>query len=267
MTKIEFHNDTHTYINGNEELISVSKLIKMFEKEKDWDNIAKKYAKKNGGTAQEWQAKWREKAKLSTDVGTLLHSILEEKILTDPSPMYQNVPCKVVPSTIIDGVKYSIPIKNLEYNTIYPELMIYDLDYKVCGQSDKVIVTPTHIHIYDTKTDKELSFKAFSSEWVKPEKLLSPLQHLDNCNGNIYSLKMSMYMYMLWKQNKHLKPGKIVVEHVHLKRDEEEIPILDDNGQPIILKVEEKELPYRRDEVVDILKHYKYNKLVNHGNG
>ena len=63
-------------------------------------------------------------------------------------------------------------------------------------------------------------------------------------------------MYMLWKANKgRFKPGEIVIEHVHLKRDPDDynVPILED-GKPVILKREEIRLPYRKKEVLAMLK-------------
>lgn len=63
-------------------------------------------------------------------------------------------------------------------------------------------------------------------------------------------------MYMLWKANKgKLKPGDLIIEHVHLKRDplNDNIPVLED-GKPVVLKIENKKLPYRKKEVEAMLK-------------
>lgn len=260
MDRVKFYEKEHRYFCEGKELISVSAFTKNFEPIKDWKAIAIKYAKKNGGTGAEWQAKWKEKADKSSAVGTLFHTIREEELLAELHPEFFGVICDKIECEYIDGVKVGFPLTNLPSNSVFPELMIYDLDYGVCGQSDKVVTTKTHIHVMDYKTDKEIAFKAFSNDWVKPEKMLAPLQHLDNCNGNWYSLKMSLYMYMLWKQNKHLKPGKLIIEHVHLKRDEDGIPMLDKTNKPIVLKMEEIELPYRKSEVIDMLKQYKGKK-------
>src|SRR6185369_2504195 len=95
-------------------------------------------------------------------------------------------------------------------------------------------------------TDKEISFKGFSNEWVKPEKFKKPIDHLEVCNGNEYALKMSLYMYMLWKANKgRFQPGEIVIEHINLKRDpnNDNFPVLE-NNLPVVLSVEEIRLPY-----------------------
>ena len=149
-------------------------------------------------TGAQVQAMWKRKGDWSTHVGKILHFIEEEKVINSDEKFY-NVSCKRKTCDFRDSAKWSIPINNLENNTIYPELMIYDTEHMVCGQSDKVIVTNNRIHIWDYKTDKEIKFKSFSNDWVKPRKLEPPLSHLDDCNGNQYAIKMSMYMYMLWK--------------------------------------------------------------------
>ncbi len=258
--RVKFYEHEHRYFYNSKELISVSAFVKRFEAPKDWGAIAKKYAKKNGGTADEWRQKWKEKGDKSSAIGTLFHNIREKELMAEVHPEFFGVRCDKLECEQIDGVKYGFPITNLQPNMVFPEIIIYDLDSMICGQSDKVITTPTHIHVMDYKTDKEIAFKAYSSDWVKPEKLLAPLQHLDNCSGNLYSLKMSLYLYMLCKQNKHLKPGKLIIEHVHLKRDEEGIPVLEDE-KPVVLKIETIELPYRKMEVIDMLKTYKSQRI------
>lgn len=256
---IKFIEDSHKYFTeSGKELISVSKFYKTFEPFVDWKEIAKKHAKKlsklgNPTTTEEVQKMWKEKAEWATTVGKILHSIEEENLINSDEKFY-NIKCNRKTCEFKNGEKWAIPITNLENNTVYPELMIYDMDHMICGQSDKVIVTNKKIHIWDYKTDKEIKFKAFSNEWVKPRKLNPPLSHLDDCNGNQYAIKMSMYMYMLWKANKgRLIPGDIIIEHKSLLRDEDDRPILKD-GKPVILSEQKIKLPYLRTEVENMLK-------------
>jgi hypothetical protein len=262
MDKIKFIESSHRYMTEDgKELISVSKFTDRFKEKVDWDVIALKVAKKESTsekkvTKQDILNKWANKRNKSAEVGTLYHSLREQELLALENPVFYDVPCKTSQCEHRDGFKYSIPISKLEDNTVYPELMIYDLEHMICGQSDKVIVANKKIHIWDYKTDAEIKFTAFSSMWVKPQKLLPPLQHLDDANGNLYSIKMSLYMYLLWKANKgFLKPGDIMIEHVHLRRDPENdnIPIIIE-GRPIVEKIERIALPYRKKEVQDILK-------------
>lgn len=217
----------------------------------DWDAIAKKTAAKlsregTPTTKQDVLHKWEKKRKQSSHIGTLYHSIREEELMNSENPEFYDRICTKHSCTYDGTYKNSIPINQLQNNSVYPELMIYDEEHMICGQSDKVIVLENKINIWDYKTDAEITFKAFSNEWVKPRKLLPPLSHLDDANGNHYAIKMSMYMYLLWKANRgRMKPGEIVIEHISLKRnpDNDGIPVLAD-GIPVVEKIEQIKLPY-----------------------
>lgn len=260
MSKVKFIEETHQYLTeDNRELISVSAFTEKFKKKIDWKAKAKSSAaklRKQGIsiTAKDLLDKWEKKRVESAKIGTIYHSIRENELTSETEDIKS--------CNYIGTEKWSIPICELENNTIYPELMIYDFDYMICGQSDKVIVKNNAINIWDYKTDQEIKFKGWSSEWQSPTKLLKPLEHLDECNGNIYSIKMSMYMFLLWKANKgKLKIGDIMIEHVHLERDPENdnIPILKD-GKPVVKKIEFIKLPYRKKEVQAMLATLKLKK-------
>lgn len=261
MSKVKFLEDSHQYLDeANRELISVSSFTDRFKEKVDWNTVAKKVAAKltKEGTPTSLQDildKWENKRNISAEIGTLYHTIREKELIEEKDPMFYAVRCNTKQCNFDDQGKWSIPINELENNTVYPELMIYDFDHMICGQSDKVIVVDNKIHIWDYKTDAEIKFRAFSSQWVKPKKMITPLSHLDDCNGNNYSIKMSLYMYLLWKANKgRFKPGEIIIEHINLRRDSQNdnIPILVD-GKPVVEKIERIMLPYRKREVVEML--------------
>lgn len=260
--KVKFIEETHRYIDDQDrELISVSAFTDKFKPKVDWKAVAKKVAAKKTKegeptTTEEVLKKWENKRDQSAKIGTIYHTLREDELVSQINPEFYGVSCGTKQCEFSDGLKYSIPINKLENNTVYPELMIYDFDYMICGQADKVIVANKKINIWDYKTDQEIKFKAFSSKWVDPAKMLPPISHLDDCNANHYSLKMSLYMYMLWKSNRGtLRTGDIIIEHIHLARDpqNDNLPILKD-GKPIVLKIEQIKLPYRKKEVEDMLK-------------
>lgn len=266
--KIKFIEATHQYLSEDDrELISVSAFTDRFKQKVDWNSIAEKVAKKKTKegeptTKKDILEKWAKKRDFSASVGTLYHSIREKQLIEGDNPIFYDTSCGTELCDFDGDVKYSIPINVLKNNTVYPELMIYDIEHMICGQADKVIVTGNKINIWDYKTDAEIKFKAFSSKWVKPAKLLEPISHLDDCNGNLYSIKMSLYMYLLWKANKgKFKPGELVIEHVHLLRDpdNDNYPVLK-NGKPVVKTVEKIKLPYRKDEVIKMLATLKKDK-------
>lgn len=264
---IRFVEDGHLYLNDRDErYISVSELIKKLEHPVDWNLVAKNKSKslaKEGiiKSAKELLAEWENKRLKGSGAGTIYHKIREDALLATSNLKVNNVSCGIIPCTTSGGYKYSLKEEKLQNNTVYPEAMIYDHSLKLCGQSDKVIVVNNTIHVEDYKTDEAIERRGWSNKWNPPKKLLPPVDHLNEANYWTYSLKMSTYMYMLWMKNKHLRVGDLVLEHVNFKRDEEGIPILDENNTPQVIKVERIKVPYLKKEVIDIFDWYKKGKL------
>lgn len=259
---IKFIEKTHQYLNEkDQELISVSKFTERFKEKVDWSAVAKRVAAKKTKegtptTQNDILKKWENKRDQAASVGTLFHSIRETSLINEDQPKFYGKVCTKSICETTDSAKFSIPINQLQNNTVYPELMIYDEEHMLCGQADKIIVMDNKIHVWDYKTDEEIKFKGYSNQWMKAKRLVGPLAHLEECNANVYSVKMSLYMYMLWKANKgKFLPGDLIIEHVTLKRDPENdnIPILKD-GEPVVLKIEQIRLPYRKKEVEAMLK-------------
>ena len=85
-----------------------------------------------------------------------------------------------------------------------------------------------------------------------------PVNHLDDCNFNHYALQLSIYMYIILKHNRKLKPGKIFIHHVIFEvegTDEYGYPITkySSNGDPVVKEVVQMEVPYLADEVISII--------------
>lgn len=95
--------------------------------------------------------------------------------------------------------------------TIYSEIGAYLMDYLISGTIDIFCYRPTDFVILDWKTNRDgLKFEAgyykkdkstipnqLTNIWVrKNEKMLPPLNHLDNCNGMHYSMQLSLYALM-----------------------------------------------------------------------
>lgn len=253
--KIAFHEEEHKYIREDgAEYNSVSSVIDKLIPYKDWVAQCKKSAKAAGVTYKELWDKWEEKKNKGREAGTLLHEKLETETNNNSEYDMDGVKLSVVPSGTKKKIKWSSDIKQLENNTIYTELMIYDHKHRICGQADEVVVKKSTIIVLDFKTDAEIKKKGYEG-YFGEEKLSYPCAHLGNCNFNKYSLKMSLYMYMLWKANPKFKIGKLLLKHYTIKRDVDGVPVLE-NGMPVVLGMETIEVPYRKKEVELILKNY-----------
>lgn len=250
---VTFNPTNHTYISdSNEQYISVTTLLKKLEQPKDWNEIAEKYAKKHGETAQYWQQKWKEKGEIAASRGTLIHNYFENKYYNEP----QELPV-LAAHTDDSSFKKSIELKNLEPG-IYPELLIYSNKYKIAGQSDLVkIYSDKTFIIEDYKTDKVINFESGSYYSPKHKRSMKtmlsyPVNHLDECNWNKYQLQLSIYAFLLEQYG--FKNKGLQINHIITDRDESDLIKLDSEGNPIILEINNYKCDYLKSEAKSILK-------------
>lgn len=226
--RIVFLDRTHTYLIDNKPAAkySVTGLLESFKEPFDAEKWSKIKAAEIGVTPQEMQESWNSKNCYSKVLGTVFHTYAEN--------YYQN---KVVPYDRLwvssqlnetqhqelrttlesllkqfnkfynDTKSYLIPIRN--------ELVVGDLDEtRICGTIDLLCYNTKLdcLELYDFKTNKEINY---SNKYGK--KFFSPLNHLDFCELNTYSLQLGLYkkfiekytnlriqnMYVLWLNKKN----------------------------------------------------------------
>lgn len=96
--------------------------------------------------------------------------------------------------------------------TIYSEIGAYLIDYLISGTIDVLCIRDTDFVILDWKTNRNgLQFESgyykkdkttkpaqLTNQWVqKDEFMLPPLNHMQNCNGNHYTMQLSIYARMV----------------------------------------------------------------------
>lgn len=92
--------------------------------------------------------------------------------------------------------------------TIYSEIALFLIDYLISGTIDILCVRDTDFVILDWKTNRDgLKFESgyykkdkttipnqLTNEWVPTDKrMLPPLGHMQDCNGNHYTMQLSLY--------------------------------------------------------------------------
>lgn len=257
---VKFYPEEHKYVSVDPDLdidwISVTTLLHHFKEPFDEIKMSElcskgKNPKYKGKDPEEIRKVWKAENKRATTLGSWYHDMREKDLLS----CSQVDGVKVVQPEESEGVK-TAPDQKLTPG-IYPEHFVYLLSKGVCGQADYVEVIDNVINIRDYKTNKEIKTEGFKGR-NGSKKMLPPLNHLDDCNFNDYSLQLSMYMYIMLKHNKHLQPGYMQIEHIKFgveELDENGYPItsLDAMGDPVVLDVIPYKVPYLKDEVEKIL--------------
>lgn len=268
---IQFTAADHKYqsINQDEKInwISVTSVISLFKKEFDKQAQALKSSKNKrskwyGLTPEKIIEIWDQNNSVAIDLGSWYHNQREEDLLSCNTIRRLGIDLDIVKPIEDNGIKVA-PDQNLT-SGIYPEHMVYLKSAGICGQADRVEVIQDVIDIYDYKTNKEIKTQSFTNWEGVSEKMLHPIDHLDDCNFIHYAIQLSIYLYIMIKHNPNLKPGKIILEHIIFKKsgvDKYGNPVYekDSDGNPIVDRVVPYELPYLKKEVTSIIKYLQAN--------
>ena len=193
--------------------------------------IIKKGIKYSDLKVEEKLNEWADINKKACDLGTEVHDTLEGIDIANKS------------STINGNTSALISHPNYTHldDGSYTELRLYFDKYRLAGTADKVrIYTEKNVRYFDIedyKTNQKITFE-------NPfQKLLYPLDHLEDTKFNIYALQMSIYSYMLEQQfSLKYKHSNII----HFQNY--------DTNNGIVYPT-----PYLKKEVIALLKHYKDN--------
>ena len=115
-----------------------------------------------------------------------------------------------------------------------------------CWQSDLVVKNGNHIRILDHKTNKKLKQKSYFDPKKKKYQMMKyPLNNIMDCNFLHYTLQLSLYAWMLQKQNPDLIIDELRI--VHFTHDGE---------------VNEYVLEYLKSDIEKMLKYYKKQLIL-----
>jgi len=195
---IVFKPETHSYtsIDPNENILwtSVTSVISKFKKPFDADAIAAKSAKSKkskwyGMTPEDIKEAWKSESNRAMSLGTWYHAQRERDLLSCDTISREDIVVPIFKPIEIDGIK-NAPDQKLG-NGVYPEHMMYLKSAGLCGQADRVEVVNGKVNIYDYKTNKEIKLTGYTNWEGITDKMLDPVNHLDDCNLNHYSLQLS----------------------------------------------------------------------------
>ena len=261
----------HKYVNIDPtetvEWTSVTSIISKFKGPFDADEIALKSSKNKKGkwygmSVDDIKEAWRNESQKAINLGTWYHNQRESDLLSCETISRGESIVPIVKPIDSNGHKVA-PEQKLK-DGIYPEHLVYLKSAGICGQADRVEVINGIVDIYDYKTNKEIKLESYVNWEGISNRMFAPVNHLDDCNINHYALQLSFYMYMIIKHNHRLKPGKMVIEHILFKEAGKDaygnrVVLYDNFGQPVIEDIVQYEVPYLKQEIINIINHLKDN--------
>lgn len=200
---VKFDEPTHTYTNeNNNRFISVTTLLGKYKKPFEKHLHAQRVATREGVSKEMVLETWEAEKNKACDKGTKIHKILEDYI--------------TVGETQEDyGWLYKSYNKSVEwyidkFKKVLCEKLLHSDDLMVAGTADLIYEHgKDEFTVGDFKTNKKFRFSSPFSE-----RLLAPVDHLHNCEFNVYALQMSMYAY-LYEMETGKRCRKIVIFYLN----------------------------------------------------
>ena len=249
--RMHFDESTHTYtytyiyegknIEGFKALDckplkSVTTLISEYKQPFDMKGMAEREAKKTGREVQEVIEDWNLTKERACSLGSKVHKYAEN-LFSGPREVIRNwdshceifheVPkiCRAVDSFFLNWKKS----QDIDNQWLAPEIQICHPDYNIAGTVDLLFSDGNAPAILDWKTNKSI-------EVIGYDKMLPPLDDLDDCNYNHYALQLNVYAWML-RERYDYDAEKMVI--VHLRGDgsyeEYEVPDMKEHVSRLLL--------------------------------
>ena len=227
---IKFHDKEHKYYINDKQMTSVTKIIGNFKQPFDSDYWANKKATERGILKEEILKEWKYKADFATQKGSAFHAFAESYLFNKIFPFPEEemtqvlggvenmLECREALNKIIKLFK---KFYNNSYGKLIPvraELVVGDEELGLCGMIDQLFWNEKSgkLEIWDWKTNKQIKE---NNKW---QQFNHPIDHLDVCELNTYSLQLSAYKYIVEK-NTTLKLGDSYIVWVNENNEDYKI--------------------------------------------
>jgi ATP-dependent exoDNAse (exonuclease V) beta subunit len=210
---IQFSEKDHTYkINGEPAKYSVTKLLHKYQKEFPETAIATAVSKREGISIEDVLDKWKFQRDYANHKGTEFHLYIENFLMRKKYSIDReaiDIFFKEHSNFYSDNSieKYYLEIAKMLKNFLYfydwykedhhlikSEFVVGDPKTKLVGTMDNLSYNKktNELVIFDYKTNKKINR---TSKYKN--KLLSPFNHLDDCEYNKYALQIWLYKLIL----------------------------------------------------------------------
>jgi len=232
MAKLKFNEKEHKYTIGKKELESVTTFIGKFFSPFDAKGIARKLAKFPVNKSAKHGVRYFLKIwKQAAEHGTETHQLIEYNIL---GKQIKDIG-KYETRSLLKAHHACEWLRSQDFFRLgesFPESRVFDEELGLAGTIDLCVEDCDGLTLVDWKSNKDIKKKSYKSK-----KCFEPIEELDDCSYNKYTLQLSMYAYIMERKGINIK--KLIL--LHAKED----------------GVQEYEVPYRKDLVEKMIKHEK----------
>lgn len=182
----------------------------------EWDRIRNEACERGTKTHNGLEDAIKEVSKFKNAIKYLYNNESGRVVTIADIPALIPTPLDVEEFKKATNYKYPEIYKVFEFYTskgyiIYSEIGAFLMDYLISGTIDLFLYRPTDFVILDWKTNRDgLKFEAgyykkdkstipnqLTDEWIKKRQfMLPPLGHLEDCNGEHYTMQLSLYALM-----------------------------------------------------------------------
>lgn len=202
---VTFKEKTHQYFNEEgEQYVSATTFLHNFQVPFDKEKFAEMKAPKLGMTKEEVLEMWKQSAIDACKFGTKTHLIMENYIIGKEKKEEHSLLYESFNTIVEEDFKWA--------KKVWSEKLLYSDEYKIAGTADLIIEHNDYeFSVGDFKTNKKIDFANNFGQ-----RMLAPIEHLSDCNYNLYSLQLSLYAY-LFSRLSGKKCRKLFL--MHLKDD------------------------------------------------
>jgi hypothetical protein len=186
----------HGYKLGDQNLVSVTTILKSITPVFDKEAVSLKMAGRAGISQTEILRQWEEKGAKSRDKGTRLHQYIEDVMAGKIDPVLQRINDRLPEMEAFDRAWVRLRAE-LDAKMVSQEFVVGDSEFGVAGRVDNLMSVcldrtskVRSCSVFDWKTGKLDTENRF-------ERLLPPFDDYDNCKMNLYSIQLSLYRLIL----------------------------------------------------------------------
>lgn len=215
---ILFNEEQHEYFAGKVKLTPVTRFVGSFFPEFKREEIAEKYAMKHNLNVRDVLAEWDDAGRAASEKGKHIHSyaqsVIEKRDFEELYDKYSDIYAKI--NKAIERIRSKFEI-------LGAEVIVTSLSLGLAGTIDLLCREQSDIVIFDWKSSKGIERE---NVW---EAAYPPIEHLDNCNWNHYTLQLNTYE-RICKEEKYFPEATVFRKG---------IIDVESRTDPIFLKVED----------------------------